>query len=112
MVVRCHSDEGLAIYIITGGYLSANVRSDEIAVTYSFGGEQVATEGWNEAISNEAAFVPRSNRGPFIQKLRNNSTAVFLIRLYQYDGDTYGTASFNLTGIEIQVEPVFAECGW
>ena len=112
LVVRCHSNLGLDILLRTGGYLAAGARSDVITVTYSFGGEQVATEGWQEAISNEAAFVPRRNLGTFIQKLRNNSTAEFLIRLYQYDGDTYGTASFDLTGIELQVEPAFAECGW
>ena len=71
MVVQCHSDRGLDIVIVTGGYLSANVRSDVIAVTYSFGGEQVATDGWNESLDNEAAFVPREIEG---YSSRNSAT--------------------------------------
>ncbi len=109
--IQCRSDEGLVVYINTGGYIGAAYRRG-IPVEYSFDGESAQSEEWNELSSNEGVWLQAWRRGAFLSLLRANTEADMVVRVRDHNGAVYGTMRFPLTGIELQVEPVFKECGW
>ncbi len=112
LAIGCSSKAGLQIAVFVGGYISADIYTDVIKVEYSFNRTDAAEGAWNQSTSNDAVVVPRQSRAHFVSKFRANSEDEFVIRFYQFDRSVYGTASFNLTGIELRVEPVFEACGW
>ena len=109
--VQCRSDEGLVVYVNTGGYIGASYRRG-IPVEYSFDGQNAVQEDWNELASNEGAWLQAWRRTDFVSRLRAHSTSKMVLRIRDHNGAVYGTMEFPLTGIELQVEPVFDACGW
>lgn len=106
--IRCSSKGEFSMFIAVGGYVSG--RNDNVSVVYSFDQQNPIRTQWSESSNNESVFM-RSMIN-VIAALRHHSESDFRVRIYEYDGSVYGTASFNITGIERQVEPVLAECGW
>ena len=109
--IECRSNDGLVIYVTMGGYVGAAYQRG-VPVEYSLNGSQFTSQDWSELNSDEGAWLQAWRRADFISKLRTNSTAELVFRIYAFDGTVHGTARFYLTGIELQVEPVFEACGW
>lgn len=111
--IQCR-DNRLGIWVYTGGHVGA-IR-DRVPVVYAIGDEAGIEQRWWELIrgteSSAGAWMADSYRGRFVQRLRDNPVADFTIRVFGYDGAAVGTATFNLTGIELQVEPVLEACEW
>lgn len=107
--------QGLAVFIHMGGFVGA-AYGRGVPVEYSFDGRRAVTQDWSELIvgdsSSAGARLQDWRRTDFLASLRAHPTAEFVFRIYAFDGTTYGTARFNLTGIELQVEPVLEACGW
>ena len=112
--IHCRA-QGLAVFVHAGGYVGA-MFGRGVPVEYSFDGRRAVAQEWNELLvddsSSAGARLPKSETAGFVASLRAHSTAEFVFRIHAFDGTTYGTARFNLTGIELQVEPVLEACGW
>ena len=111
--VQC-TDNTLGIFVYTGGYVGA--LRNRVPVVYSIGDEAGIEQNWHELIrgseSSAGAWMASGLRAGLVKRLRANTTADFTIRVYGYDGAPVGTAKFDLTGIELQVEDVLQACGW
>ena len=115
MGVQCR-DGRLGIFVYTGGYVGGTGRNDYVPVVYSIGDTQGVEQNWRELISGSdssaGAWMADGYRAGFLRRMRANTTSDFTIRIFGYDGAAVGTAQFDLTGIELRVEPVLEACGW
>lgn len=111
LYIQCRSDDGLVVYVTMGGYVGASYGRG-VPVEYSFDGAQVVSHDWSELSSNEGAWLQEWRRSDFLARVRANPAAEMVFRIYAYDGTVHGTARFDLTGIELQVDPVLEACGW
>ncbi|WP_419911904.1 hypothetical protein [Candidatus Poriferisodalis sp.] len=116
MGIQCQRDK-LGVWVRTGGYVGAKYGRG-VPVEYRLG-EWIVTEEWGELISGSdesaGAFIQSWQRREFVSRLREaaaNTETTFTISITGYDGAKYGSARFDLTGIELRVEPILQECGW
>ena len=101
----------LSAFVWFGGdYVTALYLDDLIPVAYRFDRDPLIEQGWLQSPDNDIAIIPLNRRSVFVDGLRRSETLVF--RAWNYNGSVVGTITFNLTGIDADVEPVLQECGW
>lgn len=83
---------------------------------YRFRDSDVVSQDWAELISGSdssaCAWIQEWQRRSFVDLLRQYEGEEFVIAVYGYDGAIVGTASFDMTGITLSVDPILKECGW
>ena len=83
---------------------------------YRFGDSDVVSQDWAELISDSdssaSASMQEWQRRSFVDLLRQYEDHEFVIAVYGHDGAIVGTASFDMTGITLSVDPILTECAW
>ena len=100
------------IGIHVGGHLAEDRTYAGIPVEYSFSGQSYTREVWAEVPSNKMAIVKPDDRGDFLTALVKNHSTTFVIRFHNFDETIFGTASFELRGVQAVIDELEEACAW
>ena len=103
-------DSHLLISALYGGFPIIDVGG--VKVLYRFDNDDPIEDQWAMDTSLEygAVFVPVPKIRAFVQQIRESNQ--FVIRAWDYQNDSAGTLTFDLSGFDRDVEPVLQECGY
>ena len=103
LVLRCKSNR-TEVYVVWDEFLG----SDGISVTTRFGRKPASSRTWSLSTDNQASFYPGSAPA-FIKELMAVDTLVLMTTPYN---ESPITATFEVTGLVDQVQPLRTACKW
>ena len=82
-----------------------------VDVAYRFDNEPLVEQEWDHDISGRIYVLPKDKIQKFVSSLERGRELVFRVWQNRLGEKTY-TATFDLTGVDRDVEPVLQECGY
>lgn len=109
--IGCFEGVDLVVAVWFGASLASDWRrGHEIQTAYRFNDGRLVEQYWDgEPGPSDFALAPERYNRNFVASLRDEGELVF--RAFGAFGDTY-TITFDLTGVDRDVEPVLDECGY
>ncbi len=119
LTIRCINKTELeVIFWVESGLLSgifdpSSPFHNRIPVVYRFGTRTgPIEEPWLESQENRAAFLPQELLSAFVDNLLASEGEQIVMRVWNYNGEEFGTFEFVSRGVAHNVEPVLESCRW
>lgn len=86
-----------------------SVLEDGIPVEYSFGGQDITSEDWEDHPASYDAYLPDNGTAKVLALFEKHFQTNFVIRIYEDDA-VFGVASFKLEGIKAALDKLEGAC--